>query len=121
MGMAQVRKELGTSLKAELGKDWAVFPDFENTDEPQKKTLLLNRSAVSRDGAPLGFYNNTFTLFLVMPQNSSQDALDDALDELLEVLDEKVHTQWSDARRGVNENNYPAYEITLNAYSTRKN
>ena len=120
MGMAAVRKELGSALKAELGKDWAVFPNFENTDEPTKKTLLLNRSSVTRDSTAMGFYSNTFTLFLLMPANTDADQLDDALDELLEVLDEKVQTRWTDARRGVNENNYPAYEITLTALSQRK-
>ena len=120
MGMAAVRKELGKELKAALPKSWAVFPDFQNTDEPTKPTLLLNRSSVSREAAALGFYLNTFTLFLVMPPTTGDDALDDAFDELLEALDEKVETQWSNARRGVNENNYPAYEITLVAHSRRK-
>ena len=120
MGVKSVRVELGKALRAALPKTWAVFPDFANTDEPTKKTLMLNRTSISRDDAPQGMYLNTYTLFVIVPMNKDQDYLDDALDEVLAVLDEDLKTRWTDAKRGLFENAFPSYEITLLGYSERK-
>lgn len=121
MGMKDVRETLGASLKAALPKTWAIFPSGRTgTDEPTKPTLLLERNTVTRSGQALGFYGNTFTLFLIVPANQDENYLDDRLDELLEVLDDDVKTNWSDARQATFQDAYPCYTITLEAPSQRK-
>lgn len=118
--LATVRAELGVLLQTALPA-WSVFPPQWATEDVRRPTLVLLRSSVERlrQAAPRGFALNTFSLWLVMPQGSGEDALDDRLDELLEVLDDGTDSHWTTAERDVFDETLPAYRITMTAHSQR--
>lgn len=123
MSTAAARKQLADALKPELGKRFSIFPDPEkSTDVVTRPTLFLIRTQVARvPGNPrLGAHTHTFALWVVLPQNRGEDALDEALDEVIDALEDVAGSSWDTADRDVWGDSNPAYRISMTTHSTRK-
>jgi len=113
-----IRKSLSEALKPHL-RGFAIFPGPAALNDIRRPSLVLVRERVEPlPAAPMGAHLNTLTLWLVLPQNATEDTLDDRLETLFEALD-AARIAWTSADRAVFENAYPAYQIAFTAHTTR--
>jgi hypothetical protein len=117
--LPEARAELADALTSLL-PGFAVFPDVQPIDDVARPTLALVRTRVEPlPAAPRAAWLNTFQLFVIVPSNAGEDALDDALEAVILALDTITSGLWTGADRTVWEDICPAYAVTLTTPTRR--
>jgi hypothetical protein len=112
------RRELAELWAPEL-PDFAIFPNVEALDDIARPTLALVRTRVEpHPDAPRAALLNTFQLYVIVPTNAGEDALDSALEDVLGALATTPNLLWTGADRATWEDTAPAYAITCNSPSS---
>lgn len=115
------RAELADALTPLL-PGFAVFPHVQPLDDVARPTLALVRTRIEPlSAAPRAAWLNTFQLFVIVPSNAGEDALDDALEAVILALDSIKSGLWTGADRTVWEDICPAYAVTLTTPTARTN
>ena len=117
MSTAQARAEFGLALRERLPA-FVVFPNPNDFHESTQPVLFFERTGVERHPQmPQGARLNEFTLFVIAPVNSGEDALDEALDDVLDALDDVSLADQGKAIRALYNGQYPCWSITLTTTS----
>jgi hypothetical protein len=110
---ARVAAMLAEALPAPA---WRVIDHDDTVDRiaTREAVLIVYRSRTVP--ANFGDRRNELTVRLLVPNlapGKSDDALDERLDDLLDAVEANPYLDWSEAERGVFDETWPAYAVTL--------
>ena len=110
-----LRTEVVAALKRELPTSYAVT-GLRTMDSVTKKTLLVYQESVQ----PVALFEPRVTarlaVWILVPQTQpgpADDALDDALTDVLGVIHGMGQVAWESAERGVLEESWHGYKVTV--------
>lgn len=100
---------------------YAVPTELDAIAAGGKPRLMLWRSTIA-PGQALGLRRCAFVVWLIVPEVDPQlvdDVLDDYLEVVLAALDTTPRLGWETAERGVLEESYAGYRITLTFHTSK--
>lgn len=117
--MSTARVQLATALAVVLGIEWAIVDYSRIPDSISKHTIVLYRESYRNlPQAPIGTYEHTFSVWVLVSADTTDDVLDDLTDTVTGAVEDIAWAQWVTAERGTF-GTYPGNKITVTAYTQK--
>lgn len=113
-----VRTDLATALATALGDDYRVVGWQHGIDRVPKRTVMVWVDALTPVGISSDNLKVDLALWVLTPSEdtpTADDDLDDALLDVIEALRPLTAFTWTRAQRGVYEDRFHGYQLTISA------
>lgn len=120
-----LRTQLVEAIKAheDLPKGWKVQGFLSIPDNPTKPVLIVRQESLTRTPqAPKDFYDFSFLVTLIVPeqdQEKAEESLDTAVETVLDILESLSNVRWSEATRVLFES-FNAFDFTITVTQRRE-
>jgi hypothetical protein len=114
--MMNIRQQLADAIVAALPEPIRVLPYASDIDALNEPVIMLERRVLRKAPNAIGAWWVEFTLHVISPvisRENADDALDDALDSTLIALDAISWCSWTEATRSVFLSTFPSFTVTV--------
>ncbi|MEV7972863.1 hypothetical protein [Cellulomonas sp. NPDC089187] len=115
------RQQLAAALRAELPDGWSVLDLDKVPDVITRPTVVIYRQSYAPlPAAPVGHYEQTFAVWVLVAPDAKDSLLDDHADTVTGALEDIDWTVWTTASRDALAGTWPGFNITVTAQTKKE-